>query len=508
MLTESLTVEAALTEFGEVVAQADLVGSLTRRLQVVEHRRTHPELAELPIERPIFIVGQVRTGTTILFELLAQDPAARAPLTWEVDAPCPPPEAATYDTDPRIEDSRQIQEMMTSIIPDLKSMHPIGPLLAQECVRITAMDLRSFIFPTIYHVPTYAQWLLGTDMASAYRWHRGFLQHLQSRIPVNRWVLKSPGHIWALDAMMKEYPDALVIQTHRDPLRIIASVSSLTSHAAHVRQRGDAHRVGRRRVGRVRHRRHRPVRRRARVRDHPSRSDRRRAVPTFAADPITTIAAAYDQLGLSFTANAESKMRDFLADQPAREHGGHHYTFADTGLGRERISRTDGPLPGVLQRRRRGTRMTTHRIVSMTTTRVVQHQRAGRRSHRGRSPRVIRRRRRWCSCTAAGRPAAPGLGPPLRWPKRGWQAVTVDFRGHGESDWSDDGDYRVTTFAADVIEVLRQLPPRPVLVGASLGGLTSMLLAGELAPGTARAVVLVDIVPNMNPAGRRGSTSS
>ena len=84
---------------------------------------------------------------------------------------------------------------------------------------------------------------------------------------------------------------------------------------------------------------------------------------------------------------------------------------------------------------------------------------------------------------------------------RGWQAVTVDFRGHGESDWSDDGDYRVTTFAADVMEVLRQLPPRPVLVGASLGGLTSMLLVGELSPGTARAIVLVDIVPNMNPEG-------
>ncbi|WP_319457398.1 MULTISPECIES: alpha/beta hydrolase [unclassified Mycobacterium] len=85
--------------------------------------------------------------------------------------------------------------------------------------------------------------------------------------------------------------------------------------------------------------------------------------------------------------------------------------------------------------------------------------------------------------------------------RRGWQAITIDFRGHGESDWSDEGDYRVTTFAGDVAEVLRQLPPRPVLVGASLGGFTSMLLAGELSPGTARAIVLVDIVPNMNPAG-------
>ena len=85
--------------------------------------------------------------------------------------------------------------------------------------------------------------------------------------------------------------------------------------------------------------------------------------------------------------------------------------------------------------------------------------------------------------------------------ERGWQAVTVDFRGHGESDWSSDGDYRVTTFAEDVLEVLDHLPPQPVIVGASLGGFTAMLLAGELAPGTVRAVVLVDVVPNMDQSG-------
>jgi pimeloyl-ACP methyl ester carboxylesterase len=85
--------------------------------------------------------------------------------------------------------------------------------------------------------------------------------------------------------------------------------------------------------------------------------------------------------------------------------------------------------------------------------------------------------------------------------ERGWQAVTVDLRGHGESDWSNEGDYRVVSFAGDIQEVLRQLPPEPVLVGASLGGFTSMLLAGEIAPGIASAVVLVDIVPNMDPSG-------
>ncbi|KAA0103462.1 alpha/beta fold hydrolase [Mycolicibacterium sp. P1-5] len=84
---------------------------------------------------------------------------------------------------------------------------------------------------------------------------------------------------------------------------------------------------------------------------------------------------------------------------------------------------------------------------------------------------------------------------------RGWQAVTVDFRGHGESDWSPDGDYRVVSFAGDVLEIMRQLPPRPVIVGASLGGFTGMLLAGEIDPTALRALVLVDIVPDMNPSG-------
>jgi pimeloyl-ACP methyl ester carboxylesterase len=85
--------------------------------------------------------------------------------------------------------------------------------------------------------------------------------------------------------------------------------------------------------------------------------------------------------------------------------------------------------------------------------------------------------------------------------ERGWQAVTVDLRGHGESDWSEDADYRLTAFALDIQEVLRHVPAQPVLVGASLGGFTTMLLAGEISPGIARAAVLVDIVPNMDPGG-------
>ena len=114
---------------------------------------------------------------------------------------------------------------------------------------------------------------------------------------------------------------------------------------------------------------------------------------------------------------------------------------------------------------------------------------------------AIPRAGRSCSCTAAGRRATRGAAPRLASAEWGWQAITLDARGHGESDWSDTGDYRLVSFAEDLRLVLAQLDEPPVLVGASLGGLTAMLLAGELAPGAASRVVLVDIVPDMEEVG-------
>ena len=117
----------------------------------------------------------------------------------------------------------------------------MGARLAQECVRITGGEFRSMIFPVQFRVPTYDAWLLDeADLAPAYRWHRTFLQHLQARHPAPEWLLKSPAHLWHLDALAAEYPDAVIVQTHRDPLKVITSVSAL---AAHLRRSSAAARV-------------------------------------------------------------------------------------------------------------------------------------------------------------------------------------------------------------------------------------------------------------------------
>lgn len=332
-LVDALEHEAALSEIGRVVVEGEITNYATSRLGIVAEHAAHPERRTVPVVPPIVIVGQGRTGTTILHDLLAQDPENRVPLTWEVDRPLPPPETATFATDPRIAEVDAQLAMTDMVLPGFRAMHPMGAQLAQECVRITALDYRSMMFPTQYHVPSYGHWLLyEADMAPAYDWHRLFLQHLQSHHPATRWVLKSPGHIWCLDALLDAYPDALLVQTHRDPLRIIASLGSLVCRLRQLASDeptipqaaaefaeyvvdGLDRSVDARLDGTV------P---KDRVVDVQFRD--------FMADPFTTIRTIYERLGLELTDDAEARMRRFLAEHPHGVDGVHRYTWADTEL--------------------------------------------------------------------------------------------------------------------------------------------------------------------------------
>jgi hypothetical protein len=333
-LLDDLVAEARLHELGVAIVADDVVSYLSNRLQIVAWRAAHPEVADGDIVRPIVIVGQPRTGTTILYDLLAQDPANRAPLTWEVDHPCPPPTTATYDSDPRIEQVDAVLSMTDVLIPGFTAFHPLGARLAQECVRITGGDFRSMIFPTQYHVPGYNRWLLHeADLSPAYRWHRLFLQHLQSGHAADRWLLKSPAHLWHLGALLGEYPDAIVIQTHRDPLKVIASVSALAAHlrqmtsdetsiAGAAAEYADDIVVG--------------LDRSMTARDDgtlPAEQVIDVQFADFMADPFAAIATIYDQLGTELAPAAEQAMRTFLAGHPGDGGGGgSRYRWADTEL--------------------------------------------------------------------------------------------------------------------------------------------------------------------------------
>jgi hypothetical protein len=330
-VTDGLVNEARLSVIGVEIAHLDIMRALTNRLDVIAWRKKHPEIASKPITAPIFICGQPRTGTTILYDLLAQDPDLRAPLTWEVDAPCPVPQSETYHSDPRIAATQASLELSEQIIPGFLAFHPMGALVGQECVRITASEFTSMIFTVQYRLPSYYRWLLyEADHAGAYRFHRIFLQHLQSGVP-GQWLLKSPAHLWQLDALLAEYPDALIVQTHRDPLNVISSIAALTHHlrgmgsdesniAECAAQSYEEIVVG--------------LDRGMALRDSgavPAGSFIDVQFADFMKDPWKTISGIYQKLGRELRSDTEKKMRDFLAAHPS-DGGRGRYTWSDTGL--------------------------------------------------------------------------------------------------------------------------------------------------------------------------------
>ena len=339
VLLDGFANEAQLHELGVEIAAGGVVEYLANRAGITAWRAAHPEIAEGRIDHPIFIVGQPRTGTTILYDLLALDPDLRAPLTWEIDKPLPPPETATRDTDPRIDEVDAVLSMADSLIPGFTTFHPMGARLAQECVRITGGDFRSMIFPCQYRVRTYDRWLLhDADLAPAYRWHRQFLQHLQSADPAPQWLLKSPAHLWNLDALTAEYPDAVIVQTHRDPLKVITSVSALSAHLRRMASdEVDLHEISADYAEDIFLGLDRGMDARTRGVIPPERIVDVH-FQDFITDPIATVRGIYTALGRDLDELTEKRMRAFLAEHPGDGGGGGtRYRFADTGL-------EEGPL--------------------------------------------------------------------------------------------------------------------------------------------------------------------
>jgi hypothetical protein len=227
VLVRALTTEASLNELGEAVFADQLTGYLTKRLEIERWYAEHPEINEQEIVAPLFGLGMPRTGSTALSFLIACDRGRRSLRTWEADAPCPPPEAATEDTDPRIADSAASIELVQQMFPDFVGMLPTSPTGPQECLLLLALDFRSQVFEGYALIPSYTEWILSCDMTPAYRYHKRVLKLLQWRCPPTRWWLKSPAHMTTIDALDSVYPDARFVMSHRDIGAVLPSLCAL-----------------------------------------------------------------------------------------------------------------------------------------------------------------------------------------------------------------------------------------------------------------------------------------
>jgi hypothetical protein len=336
VFTAACREEAELTTFGRILVGAMLRRALANRLALQRWATEHPEVRGQSITGPWVIVGLPRTGTSILSMLLGEDPQARPLLQWEAAHPIPPTTLAEADDDPRIAKTAKELDGLLKLNPPLRVMHPFGATLAEECVTLFMYDVRTLALETQAHVPSYARWLERADMAPGYAQHRLALQTLQSRRPAKRWILKTPNHLWHLDALLAAYPDARIIWTHRDPGPVITSLASL-ANAGQLPQtrRRDPRPTAiewRRKCGFA-------------LRSAMSHDDKAADgwclhvhYDTLMADPVATVRTLYASFGEEVSDLHAQRMTALLAERPKDAFGRHRYDPADFGWSYAEIS--------------------------------------------------------------------------------------------------------------------------------------------------------------------------
>lgn len=223
VLLDSIWDEAALSLDGLAEAVHSLTAALRTRSELNLLRVDRPELAEAAIERPVFITGLHRTGTTYLQSLLAAHPQLRAPELWELMAPASRTEPAEL-----ILAAQRYVTAYYRLAPEFRNIHPLDAEQPEECHRLIATGFASEIYGLRYRIPGYLQWLQDQDARPSYRLHRLFLAAISLGRPTVRFVLKCPFHLWHQDAIAAVYPDARMIVLHRAPEESLGSICSLT----------------------------------------------------------------------------------------------------------------------------------------------------------------------------------------------------------------------------------------------------------------------------------------
>jgi hypothetical protein len=332
-LVDSLAADGRLNDIGRLISNERMLLHTVNRLQYVHDRTLYPEIATQEIVRPVFIVGMPRTGTTILHDILACDPRSRAPLTWEVMFPSPPPETATFDTDPRIAQCATTFPDRDLQLPGFDAIHPMGPQLTQECVVMMGESMCTPLFHNQFRVPAYEDWVDDeADWSPVYDFHHRQLQHLQAHHPGDRWVLKTGAHLWGLDKLLETYPDARIVFTHRDPVKSMTSYASLT---AIVRRVGsdevDPVEVADDWIGRLRRVLLRGIEIRQ-ARDYPDAIFYDMYFPDFIADQFAQVEKIYEALDLPMSGDGADAMKAFIDDNPPGKHGIHRYSPEEFGV--------------------------------------------------------------------------------------------------------------------------------------------------------------------------------
>jgi hypothetical protein len=318
---------------GRLMTREELLRGLRTRLLLADERRSDPSVAEEVIEAPIVITGPARSGTTILFELLALDPGVRSPIAADVLHP-----ASGMPLGARLAMAEAEQELWEDVQPEFASMHELRADLPVECITISSPSFGGSHWSMVLNDP--GAWApdIGADLA----FHRAVLQSVQHGEPRRQWVLKTPGYLFLLDDLLRAYPDASVVFTHRDPAKTMPSTVSTTAMVQWLRTDqveldGLAALIG------------------ALFADALNTVARRRddgsigaacgdvRFSDLMADPVAAIRDAYAAIGRELVPEHAAAIVDYLAAKPKGKHGVHRYEAADWGFDAAALRRDLAP---------------------------------------------------------------------------------------------------------------------------------------------------------------------
>ncbi|MEE8166823.1 MAG: sulfotransferase [Myxococcota bacterium] len=335
VLTESLDEDDNLSPLGRAIHRGQLVGILSTRLRVEQRLAHRPQVSENPILRPIVITGLVRTGSTALQDLMGQDPGLQKLEYWLAAEPQMRPPRDDWQTHPDFEAAIKELDFLYSNTPDLMAVHEMKADWPEECRHILAQSFTDDRFESSATLPRYNEWYHGTEHPEAYRRHKKIVQLIGSSDPERRWLLKYPVHLRQLSALFEVYPDACIVQTHRDPRTVIASYASFIAKIRALHQIDvDVAEIAREQMESWAHAADAGMRYRD---EHGSDNFFDLQFREFMADPIGSTKRIYTRFDQTLSPEGEARLLAWQESHPQGKHGEHRYEREDIGVSETEI---------------------------------------------------------------------------------------------------------------------------------------------------------------------------
>ncbi len=329
MLLRCYDEESRLGPEGREATWDTLRSHLASRLLSNARFEEHASRLRYSIERPLVVTGLPRTGTTALHKLLAADPDSQCLEYWLGCEPDIRPPRASWPTHPGYRAAVDLLARIYAHTPEIEKIHSMQPDEADECRLLFLQDFLGFTYSMNATLPSYETWLLEQDMRASFLRYRDNLKLIGAREPEKRWVLKNSSHLWALEDLFAALPGACVVHTHRNPVELIPSISSLVHRMRNIYEPGASKAaVGRQQLNVW-----------ARVLELNMKSREARDVRVFdlhfetlSRDPIGSLRAIYEFFDLEWSERAERDVRAWAEENRRGQHGEHRYSAEEYGL--------------------------------------------------------------------------------------------------------------------------------------------------------------------------------